>query len=362
MNSSVLIENPHQPQLDELRGRLIELSRDVPLDSPEAWPDEQLRLCADCGVFRWFIPHQWGGADWSTADTMRGYLKLSAACLTTTFILTQYTGACRRIAGSGNARLQDKLLPSLANGELFATVGISHLTTSRRHLKQPVLAAEQIAEGYVLRGMAPWVTGTRRAHHLVVGATLADQRQILACVPTDAPGVTVPPPAKLVGLSASQTGPVEFHEVRISDQLLLAAPIHEVMKQGEGANTGGVQTSTLATGLAKAAVDYLLHEARQRSDLLPAASALHTEVEELAVDVIRIADGEQICSNEQLRTRANSLALRSAQAALSAAKGTGYLAGHPAGRWCVEALFFLVWSCPQPVMAANLCELAGIAD
>jgi hypothetical protein len=45
---------------------------------------------------------------------------------------------------------------------------------------------------------------------------------------------------------------------------------------------------------------------------------------------------------------------------LVAAKGTGYVVGHPAGRWCREALFFLVWSCPQPVSAANLCELAGL--
>ncbi len=61
-----------------------------------------------------------------------------------------------------------------------------------------------------------------------------------------------------------------------------------------------------------------------------------------------------------LRAQANSLALRASQAALAAAKGTGYVVGHPAGRWCREALFFLVWSCPQGVMAANLCELAGL--
>jgi hypothetical protein len=54
--------------------------------------------------------------------------------------------------------------------------------------------------------------------------------------------------------------------------------------------------------------------------------------------------------------------LRSTQAALAAAKGAGYVVGHPAGRWCREALFFLVWSCPQPVLSANLCELAGILD
>jgi hypothetical protein len=54
--------------------------------------------------------------------------------------------------------------------------------------------------------------------------------------------------------------------------------------------------------------------------------------------------------------------LRATQAALVAAKGAGYVAGHPAGRWCREAMFFLVWSCPQPVLAANLCELAGLRD
>ncbi|MEX1224544.1 MAG: acyl-CoA dehydrogenase, partial [Pirellulales bacterium] len=73
-----------------------------------------------------------------------------------------------------------------------------------------------------------------------------------------------------------------------------------------------------------------------------------------------MARGEPACGPEQLRTRANSLALRASQASLTAAKGAGYVWGHPAGRWCREALFFLVWSCPQPVLAANLCEFAGI--
>ncbi|MBW8885705.1 MAG: acyl-CoA dehydrogenase, partial [Planctomycetia bacterium] len=69
-----------------------------------------------------------------------------------------------------------------------------------------------------------------------------------------------------------------------------------------------------------------------------------------------------LTTSNELRTRANSLALRASQAALAAAKGAGYVVGHPAGRWCREALFFLVWSCPQPVLHANLCELAGIQE
>jgi hypothetical protein len=77
---------------------------------------------------------------------------------------------------------------------------------------------------------------------------------------------------------------------------------------------------------------------------------------------LAIATGHEVCSKESLRQRANSLVLRASQAALAAAKGSGYVVGHPAGRWCREALFFLVWSCPQPVASANMCELAGIED
>ena len=79
-------------------------------------------------------------------------------------------------------------------------------------------------------------------------------------------------------------------------------------------------------------------------------------------DLLEIARGKSACTKESIRQRANSLVLRASQAALAAAKGTGYVVGHPAGRWCREAMFFLVWSCPQPVSAAHLCELAGLTD
>jgi hypothetical protein len=39
--------------------------------------------------------------------------------------------------------------------------------------------------------------------------------------------------------------------------------------------------------------------------------------------------------------------LRAGQAALTASKGAGFVAGHPAERLVRESMFFLVWSCPQ---------------
>lgn len=355
------IESPDVPQLDQLSKQLADSASQ--LDTGElAWPQPQLDWCAQQGVYRWFLPEEWGGAAWSDADVIRGYLKLSAGCLTTTFIITQFTGACRRIAASNNEALKVELLPKLARGELFATVGISHLTTSRRHLKKPVLQAERVPGGFQLNGMAPWVTGSLAADVIVIGASLDDGTELLAAVPATSDGIEIATTPNLVALTASQTGAVKFKDCFLHEDKLIAGPVAGVMKQGVGARTGGVQTSTLAVGLATAAVELMRTESAVRPELVDAMQALSQEVDRLTEDVIRTASGETICSNEELRTRANSLALRSTQAALTAAKGSGFVIGHPAGRWCREALFFLVWSCPQPVMAANLCELAGLTD
>lgn len=354
-----LITAPDQPQLAVLCRELA--ARAAALDGRTVWPAEQMALCARAGVFRWFTPPSVGGFGWSEADVIRGYLRLSAACLTTTFILTQFTSACRRIADADNEPLARDWLPRLLDGSHFATVGISHLTTSRRHLAKPVLKAEETADGFLLEGHSPWVTGAAHADAVVIGATLADGRQILGLLPTDRPGVSVPPPLELVGLSASCTGPLRCERVMLERKMLLAGPAENVMQGKTGAATGGLNTSALAIGHARAAIDFLLEQAKARPELLAAMSqSLSEEQEELEASVLRLAAGEAVCTSESLRTRSNSLALRASQAALVAAKGTGYVVGHPAGRWCREALFFLVWSCPQPVSAAHLCELAGL--
>jgi isovaleryl-CoA dehydrogenase len=356
---------PDSPALAQLCETLAAMASD--LDKTGDWPARQLELCGESGVFQWFIEPQWGGQAWDEEAIVRGYLALSSACLTTTFVITQRSGACRRIASSDNDELKDELLPGLARGDTFATVGISHLTTSRRHLAQPVLRAQRTDTGFILNGYSPWVTGAAHAEHVVIGATLMDgsratTEQLLVALPTDLRGVSAPAPAQLVGVTASHTGELRLKNVQVDKRWVLAGPVENVMSQGIGAGTGGHQTSTLALGLTRAAIDFIEAEAERRGELQVPLEALRRECEEVTHELLAIVRGQPACSTEELRQRANSLALRSTQSALAAAKGTGYVVGHPAGRWCREALFFLVWSCPQPVVSANLCELAGLSD
>jgi alkylation response protein AidB-like acyl-CoA dehydrogenase len=317
-------------------------------------------------VFEWFLEPRWGGQGWNDEQIARGYHALATACITTAFILTQRTGACKRIAGCENEPLKPRLLPDLASGKTFATVGISHLTTSRQHLGKPALAARAIPGGFRLTGMSPWVTGGIAADTIVLAASVVDEpdddRQLLAAVPTNLPGVTVAEPLQLAGLSASSTGPVHLRDVEVANEWIIAGPVRHVMATGVGGSTGGFETSTLAIGLAKAAIDFLTEEGGRRADLQQPTAALRGEHDQLFDELLMAVRGEARSTKESLRQRANSLALRATQASLTAAKGSGYVVGHPAGRWCREALFFLVWSCPQPVAAANMCELAGILD
>src|SRR5205823_9343970 len=158
--------------------------------------------------FEWFLPARYGGREWDEAQLLRGYVRLAAACLTTTFVITQRVGAMQRIAAGSSDEARAELLPDLIAGRTFATVGISHLTTSRQHVARPVLRAEERDDGFLLDGYSPWVTGAEFAQYIVLGAALDDGRQILLALPTNLPGVQVERAPQLVGLSASRTGPV----------------------------------------------------------------------------------------------------------------------------------------------------------
>ena len=372
-NQSNIIRTPEDPKLSELCDAFSSLSPSlhVPpsvsqLDSDEAfakpllWPNEQLRLAGEYGVHAWFVPEEYGGLGWSTQDIVKGYLRLSASCLTTTFIITQRAAAIKRIVASENLQLKSELMPGLLTGEDAATVGISHLTTSRRHVSRPVLTADESQSGLILNGYSPWVTGGCGAKFIVIGAEQSDGKQVLVALPKDIPGVTIADGIPLLALTGSQTGEVRCDQVSVDAHYLLAGPQENVLATGPVSATGGFQTSALATGLAIGAIEFIRLESERRSELCKTYESFNRQAIAAKQNLLDLAAGIPVCTNEELRINANSLVLRATQAAMVTAKGAGYVAGHRVGRWCQEALFFLVWSCPQAVANANLCELAGI--
>jgi alkylation response protein AidB-like acyl-CoA dehydrogenase len=325
-------------------------------DALPVWPAASWDALRRCGALGWIIPREYGGAELDPLELLDGYQRLAGACLTTCFLLSQRDAACRRLRDSGHEALCRTLLPPLASGQHFATVGLAQLTTSRQHVR-PVLTGRLDDSGVQLDGVMPWVTGAPQADHFLTGVVLDDGRQLLVVAPRDAAGLSVGPPMELMALQGSLTAEVRCHEVRLERRWILAGPAERVLAGSRGA--GGLETSGLALGLAKSAIDYLQKEASRRPEWRARAAACAESWQALQEQLHHLVrQGADAQAASRLRAKVNALVLRATQFALAAAKGSGFLRSHPAQRWARQALFFLVWSCPAPALDATLTCLA----
>jgi alkylation response protein AidB-like acyl-CoA dehydrogenase len=325
----------------------------------DQWPAHSWQdLCSD-GVTRWMIPVEFGGDDQPAAALTDGCLELARSELLVTFVLSQFQAACLRLAVAKSDELKSRWLPDLAAGKKFGTVGISHLTTSRQHTA-PAVSAVADGDGFRLTGEIPWVTGSRQADVIVLGGAFADGRQILAAVPSDRAGLLVGEPMRLLALTGSETGPIHLNEVAVQPEEIIAGPIAGVIQHASGGGAGSLMTSTLALGHAFGCLDHLRREAAARPALEVVVQALSAEIDAAHADLLAAAgSAPNAATQEQLRTRATDLALRCSQALLTTSKGAGFAAGHPAERLAREAMFFLVWSCPQAVATKLLNNFGG---
>ena len=323
-------------------------------DGQSVWPTRSLEIAQSMGAYRWNIPKEYGGSGLSALEWLSSNERLAGACLTTCFILSQRDSAIRRILASENSQLCTELLPDLAEGKTFATVGLSQLTTSRQH-GQPVFVAREEGDDIVLHGTIPWVTGAGEAQHVIVGATLENEvRQVLLVLPMHSPGITVDKPMSLMALQGSLTTEIHCDNVRVNRRWLLAGPEEKVMA-GKGGGAGGVNTSCLALGLSGAIIRFLRKESESRS-------GLNSGVERLEETLVKLRNEMHHLLNPKpnpedligLRAQANTLVVQSAQASLLVSKGAGFVRNHPAQRWVRQAMFFLVWSCPWPAASATL--------
>ncbi len=359
---STAVDWPGPPDLlAALVARLSEA--DGPADEQGAWSESLWQTLVAAGAHRWALPAQFGGEGCDRPTLIRRYARVSEGSLTAAFVLTQHDAAVRRLVPAAGRGRVDGWLRDIGDARAFATVGISQLTTSRRHGATALIASPSAEGGYRLDGVMPWVTGATRADVVVTGAVLSDDRQMLIALPTDRAGVAVRPPFPLAALQASCTAEIRLDGVQVAETDLLAGPVADVMATPGAANTGGLETSALALGQARAALRALGAETQNRDDLSESVEALAESWSSLAGDLIAAAEGgEDAPAPGEIRRRANALVLRCTQAYLTARKGTGFLRSEPAQRWARQAMFFLVWSCPSPVAQASIRDLAGVCS
>lgn len=337
-------------------------------DASAAWPVDQLADLRETPVWNWGISTSNRGAGEAAAQ-LRGWMELSAACLNTAFILSQHIAAVSRIAASPNAAVK-RHVPEYQSGQRMASVGISHLSTSRQHLGSPAVSLKPTSAGWELSGEIPWVTGATAVDDLVVGAVDSDGSQFLFLVERTRPGVKVRQPEQLLALNATQTASLDVDRLHVSEDDRLIGPVANALQVGSSSGTGSLTTTAIALGAATPSLAGLKEQGSRRPELASVASALIEDWQAIVNDMFRVPESTSATPEQSnaLRLRANSLIVRAALAGLSASKGAGFVHSHPASEAIREALFFQVWSCPQAVVTATLgelsrnCELRDFSD
>lgn len=325
--------------------------------SESEWPSVAWQELAAAHVTGWTIAADFGGAGFTQSEVLEGALELARSHLGLTFVLSQFQAAASRIQSGENDQLKQQWLPQLASGKVFATVGISQLTTSRSRTGRAAMLVEDSASGEVLNGFAPWVTGAAHAQLVVLGGVTSTGEQRLYAVPTRRPGVSIEATRPLLALNGSDTARVNCAAVPVSAADLISVPPPQSTPTSMGA--GSLMTSALALGHAYGAIDHYQSEVQEASATAVLGS-LKAEADQLREVIQSAASGTATASwtTESIRAAATSLAIRATQSFLAASRGAGFVAGHPAERLVREALFFLVWSCPQGVASRLLQEFS----
>jgi alkylation response protein AidB-like acyl-CoA dehydrogenase len=285
---------------------------------------------------------------------------LTAACGTTWFVLTQHFGPCAMFAASENPSLRERYLRDMAAGRHLVGVGFGHL---RR--PDPMLRARETAAGWILDGVAPWVTGWPLLGGVVYGATLPDgERHVYLYVPAEEnERQTSSPPLPLCAMNASATTEVRFRDLFVPRENWVKFSSRDEMARGDANNIAGAVAPPL--GGARASLKLLRNTAEKRNIgfLHEAADALAAEINACRAESYRWADGRKDVPDYKpnaLRCRAwaITLAVRAAHMAVAASSGAANSLEHPAQRLFREAMFYTVIAQTRDIMAATVGALA----
>ena len=170
----------------------------------------------------------------------------------------------------GNDEQKQKWLPPMARGELLGAFALSE-AGSGSDAASLSARAERDGEHWVLNGEKLWVSNGSRADvvMVMVRTDRPDDRRGARgigafIVPTDTPGYSVGKKEDKTGLRSSETVAISFNDMRLGPDALLADPYKGFLYAMSGLQGGRLGVAAQALGIAEAALDHTVADARER--------------------------------------------------------------------------------------------------
>ncbi|MCW3061795.1 MAG: Acyl-CoA dehydrogenase [Capsulimonas sp.] len=316
---------------------------------------DNVKRLAEAGYFGLSISTEYGGLG-ADETTRREYAELIASACGVTAFVQQQLHAGGFFGGAPDEQFRREMLTQFASGEKFCGVAFAHL----RRPGPPTVTAERVSGGYLVNGVAPWVTGWSLLDGFTLGAVMGDEH-LFVYVPKEGNNVSLTPGPRipLAVMNASDTVEVKMTDLFIPERALLSLRPTEALRHSDHCGiTGHVY---LPLGCARGSIYYLRSLAAKRSNprLTEVADAFTEEVDRCRADALAwtgACAGLPEYKERALHVRASAivLAVRAAHAAVTATGGSAHLLTQPPQRLLREAIFYTTTAQTQDVQAETL--------
>jgi alkylation response protein AidB-like acyl-CoA dehydrogenase len=233
---------------------------------PEAWIEQMKQI----GIYGLAIPEEYGGTPVSmpcyvdvTQELARGWMSLAGA-------MGGHTVVAKLIALFGTEQQKSTYLPSMATGELRATMALTE-PAGGSDLQNITTVARADGDDLIVNGAKTWISNARRSGLIALlcktdpNANPKHRGISVLLVEQGTPGLTVFRDLPKLGYKGVESCELAFDDCRVpASSILGGQPGKGFSQMMKGLETGRIQVAARALGVATAALEDALAYAQTR--------------------------------------------------------------------------------------------------